>query len=303
MSLTILVDGNSIANRYYYGAKGDDGGLTSKSGVPISICSGFIGHLAKLISEHKPDRLIVAFDCGDKPTFRHRIYPAYKLNRTKKEDDFYEDFNNLEMILNAIGCETVKVPGYEADDIIGTLAQIAINHLVKIASCDKDLYQLIDPDEAITVIKFDGKIVGVNEVVNDFGISPWQIVDYLALVGDASDNIPGVKGIGAKGAIKLLQEYSSIEKIYASEDSPQILPKVWTKLQDGEGSAILSKELATIYKKVPFDREINGDIGDIQVDNFDSFNELGLRASFDKLRNSLNLIYSSGRYIFRNAPF
>jgi DNA polymerase-1 len=125
----------------------------------------------------------------------------------------------------------------------------------------------------------------------------------LALVGDASDNIPGVKGIGAKGAIKLLQEYSSIEKIYASEDSPQILPKVWTKLQDGEGSAILSKELATIYKKVPFDREINGDIGDIQVDNFDSFNELGLRASFDKLRNSLNLIYSSGRYIFRNAPF
>ncbi|MEQ8462900.1 DNA polymerase I [Coleofasciculus sp. E1-EBD-02] len=266
--LFILVDGHSLAFRSYYAfAKGRDGGLRTKSGIPTSVCFGFLKSLLEVISSQQPQAMAVAFDL-ELPTFRHEADDTYKADRPETPEDFIPDLQNLKELLTALNLPVLAVPGYEADDVLATLAHRATDegYQVKILTGDRDLFQLIDPQKSITVLYLShkalksGSSTGLEEystqgVKNKLGITPEQVVDYKALCGDKSDNIPGVRGIGEKTAVKLLNDFGSLEGIYASLD--QIKGAVKTKLETGKQDAEHSKYLAQLAFDAPVDVELN----------------------------------------------
>lgn len=256
----LLIDGHSLAFRSYFAhAKGRDGGLRTSTGIPTSVCYGFLKSLLDTLEAEKPDYVAIAFDMGD-PTFRHEADETYKAGRPETPEDFIPDLQNLQELLAALNLPVLTVSGYEADDIIGTLARRAVaEHLrVKVLSGDRDLFQLVDPQQNVTVLYLSTsfgkgtpppKEFGVEQVQNKMGILPSQIVDYKALCGDASDNIPGVRGIGDKTAVQLLTTYGSLDQIYASLD--QIKGAVKKKLEDGKEAALHSQYMAQIHLDVP----------------------------------------------------
>jgi DNA polymerase I len=262
----ILVDGHSLAYRSYYAfAKGNDGGLRTKTGIPTSVCFGFLKSLLEVMATEQPQAMAIAFDLG-LPTFRHEADDTYKADRPGTPEDFIPDLKNLQELLDALNLKIVTAPGYEADDVLGTLAQKVAEsgYKVKILTGDRDLYQLIDPDKDISVLYFSPDTlkrstnVGISEfsveqVKEKLGIEPSQVVDYKALCGDKSDNIPGVRGIGEKTAVQLLKEYGSLEKIYAALG--QIKGATQKKLEAGKEDAKKSRYLAAIVLDVPL--EIN----------------------------------------------
>ncbi|MUG94723.1 DNA polymerase I [Scytonema sp. UIC 10036] len=263
----ILVDGHSLAFRSYYAfAKGKDGGgLRTKTGIPTSVCFGFLKSLLEVMATEQPQAMAIAFDLG-LPTFRHEADDTYKADRPGTPEDFIPDLKNLQELLDALNLKIVTAPGYEADDVLGTLAQkaAASGYKVKILTGDRDLYQLIDPNKDISVLYFSPDALkrntnagisefGVEQVKEKLGIEPSQVVDYKALCGDKSDNIPGVRGIGEKTAVQLLKEYGSLEKIYASLG--QIKGATQKKLEAGKEDAEKSHYLAAIVLNVPL--EIN----------------------------------------------
>jgi DNA polymerase I len=221
----ILIDGHSLAFRSYYAhAKGRDGGLRTSTGIPTSVSYGFLKSLLDTLDQEKPEYVAIAFDLSD-PTFRHEADETYKAGRAETPEDFIPDIINLQEILTALNLPVLKLSGYEADDIIGTLATQAkaIGMRVQILSGDRDLFQLVDPEGLVTVLYLSTsygkgtpppKEFGMEEVTTKMSVSPSQVVDYKALCGDASDNIPGVRGIGDKTAVQLLKTYGSLEKIY-----------------------------------------------------------------------------------------
>jgi DNA polymerase-1 len=258
----ILVDGHSLAFRSYFAfAKGRDGGLRTKTGIPTSVSYGFLKALLEVMESEKPQYVAIAFDVGEK-TFRHDHDASYKEGRPEAPEDFLTDLMNLQELLVALNLPVFTVPGYEADDIIGTLAKRAreSGFRVKVLSGDRDLFQLVDPEGSTTVLYLSTtygkgtsppKEFGAQQVKEKLGIAPSQVVDFKALCGDSSDNIPGVRGIGEKTAVQLLTEYGSLDQIYASLDSMKGALK--KKLAEGRDDALRSQYLAQIHLDVPLD--------------------------------------------------
>jgi DNA polymerase-1 len=276
--LLILVDGHSLAFRSYYAfAKGRDGGLrTQKTGIPTSVCFGFLKSLLEVMGSEQPQSMAVAFDTKA-PTFRHEADDTYKADRPDTPEDFIPDLENLKELLAALRVPVVTSPGYEADDVLATLAIQGSEkgYRVKILTGDRDLYQLIDPEKGISILYLStdflkrGRSTGPTEfgpqqVKEKLGIFPSQVVDYKALCGDKSDNIPGVRGIGDTTAVKLLNQYGTLEAIYASLD--QIKGAVKTKLEVGKQDAEHSRYLA----QLKFDAPVNIELEDGKLEGFDT---------------------------------
>ncbi|WP_071188564.1 DNA polymerase I [Trichormus sp. NMC-1] len=272
----ILVDGHSLAFRSYFAfAKGKNGGLRTKAGIPTSVCFGFLKCLLEVITTQQPQAIAVAFDLK-LPTFRHEADNTYKAGRAETPEDFIPDLANLQELLNGFNLPILTAPGYEADDVLGTLAQkaAAAGYRVKILSGDKDLFQLIDADKGITVLNFSPEALKrstnsitefrAEQVQEKLGILPTQIVDFKALCGDKSDNIPGVKGIGEKTSVKLLNTYNSLDNVYDSLNEIQGTTK--EKLINGKENAFHSRYLAQIIVDVP----IEVDLEDCKLTGFDS---------------------------------
>ena len=251
MKKVILVDGNNLMFRSYYATVYSGNSMKTKDGFPTNALYGFINMINKIISEEQPKYLMVAFDIGK--TFRHDNYTEYKGGRIETPDDLKLQFPKAKEILEAMGIKYLECEGYEADDIIGTFAKMVDNndeYIATIVSSDKDLLQLISNDVEVKLLKQKDYIRMNRDVFFEtYGIEPIKMIDLKALMGDSSDNIPGVKGIGEKTALKLLQKYNSIENIYVNIN--EITGAAKTKLEDGKDSAFMSKSLATIYTEVP----------------------------------------------------
>ncbi len=257
----ILVDGHSLAFRSYFAfAKGKDGGLRTKEGIPTSVCFGFLKSLLEVMATQQPEAMAVAFDLG-LPTFRHEADDTYKADRPGTPEDFVPDLKNLHELLEGLNLQIVTAAGFEADDVLGTLAlkASAAGYQVRILTGDRDLFQLIDPEKEIGVLYLNTTFIqrggtgptefGVEQVKGKLGVLPSQVVDYKALCGDASDNIPGVKGIGEKTAVQLLSTYNDLDNIYASLD--QIKGATKKKLEEGKEAAYHSRHLAQLVLDVP----------------------------------------------------
>lgn len=276
MPTLLLVDGHSLAFRSFYAfAKNAEGGLRTSKGVPTSVCYGFLKSLLDMMEVEKPQYAAVAFDLAQ-PTFRHEADTGYKDGRPETPEGFIEDVNNLQELLTDFGLNIYTAPGFEADDVIGTLAHQgkAAGLRVKILSGDQDLFQLIDPEEQITVLHLGNAFAkgAKNGLAQEFkaeqvkaklDILPSQVVDYKALCGDSSDNIPGVKGIGAKTAAKLLAEFGDLDTIYANIDN--IKGATQKKLLEGKESAYHSRFMA----KIVTDVDLGADLATCKLDGFD----------------------------------
>ena len=257
MKKVILIDGNNLLFRSYYATAYRGPILRNSKGFPTNGLYGFINMLNKIISEEKPSYMMIAFDKGK--TFRHEKYDGYKDGRRATPDDLKMQFPIAKEIAKAMGIPCFEIDNYEADDIIGTFAkEVDENNdfISTIISSDKDLLQLISDDNEVKLLK-QSDFVRMNKetFIETYGFTPEKMVDLKGLMGDASDNIPGVKGIGEKGAIKLIQDYGTIENLYNHID--EIKGKTKEKLEEGKTSAFFSKELATIYKDVPIDKDLN----------------------------------------------
>jgi DNA polymerase-1 len=262
----VLVDGHSLAFRSYFAfAKGRDGGLRTKNGIPTSVCFGFIKSLLEVMEKQQPEAIAVAFDLG-LPTFRHQADDTYKADRPGTPEDFIPDLENLHELLTGLNLPIITAPGFEADDVLGTLAQKAsqAGYQVKILTGDRDLFQLVDKQKQISVLYLNKEALQRSstgpkefhseEVKQKLGVLPTQVVDFKALCGDKSDNIPGVKGIGEKTAVQLLDSYGSLDKIYQSLD--EIKGAARKKLEAGKEDADKSKFLAKIVEDVPLEVDL-----------------------------------------------
>ncbi|PIS10253.1 MAG: DNA polymerase I [Bdellovibrio sp. CG10_big_fil_rev_8_21_14_0_10_47_8] len=245
MKKLFLVDVSSLFFRAFYAVRP----LTSPSGLPTNAIYGFLSMLIRLLKEEKPEYLVFCYDRPE-PSFRKDIYPEYKANRTEMPEDLIPQIPYIKKLAEVLGIPSVEMLGFEADDLIGTLTCLGQKHKMEvfIVSGDKDFGQLI---KAHTYIYDTMKNVKIDSqgVIDKWGVPAEHFIDYLALIGDSSDNIPGVSGIGPKGAQKLLLEYGSLEKIY--DDVENIKGALKDKLIKGKENAFLSRELATINCRVP----------------------------------------------------
>ena len=257
MKKVILIDGNNFLFRSYYATAYSGSIMKNSSGFPTNALYGFANMINKIINEEKPEYILVAFDKGK--TFRHDNYHEYKSGRIETPDDLKVQFSVAKELLDAMGIKWFEIDGYEADDIIGTFSSkinLSDDYEGLIISSDRDLLQLITNKIKVKLLKSkDYIMMDYNTFKNEYGIEPIKIIDLKGLQGDSSDNIPGVKGIGEKTALKLLQEYGSVENIYVNLD--KIKGKLFDKLNEGKDSAFMSKQLATIYKEVPINLDFN----------------------------------------------
>src|SRR5574344_1951863 len=251
MKKVVLVDGNNLMFRSYFATLYSGSTLRNKKGFPTNAIYGFVNMINKIISEEKPMYIAVAFDIGK--TFRHEKYDYYKGKRDNTPDELKEQFPIAKQILTAMNIKYFELQGYEADDIIGTFSKKCEqddDFKALIVSSDKDLLQLITDQTEVKLLKTKDYIrMDYKTFYDTYGIEPIKMIDLKALMGDASDNIPGVKGIGEKTALKLLTTYGSLENIYDNIDS--IKGSVKDKLITYKDDAYMSKDLATIYKEVP----------------------------------------------------
>ncbi|MBO5906906.1 MAG: DNA polymerase I [Clostridia bacterium] len=256
MKKILVVDGNSIINRAYYGMRP----LTTKSGKTTHAVYGMINIISRQLSQIKPDFAAVAFDVKH-PTFRHEMYSEYKAGRHATPEDLLSQFPDAKECLQLMGLHVLELPGYEADDIQGTVAKMAHSEPdveSYILSGDRDLLQLID--DKITVLLAttgDTKTVNEAEFTSEYGIRPSQFVEMKALMGDSSDNIPGVAGIGKKGAASLIQNFGTLDGIYENIESPLITKGTREKLKNDKDNAYLSLKLAKINTDAPINLTLN----------------------------------------------
>ena len=289
MKKLLILDSNSIINRAFYGIRP----LSAADGTPTNAIYGFLNILAKLINEQKPDYLCAAFDLKA-PTFRHKMYDGYKAQRRPMPDDLRVQMPIAKDILRAMGVTLLEKEGYEADDIIGTVSRICGKNDIEcfIATGDKDDLQLADPHTRIilTVTRMgqnETTIYDEAAVRERYHVSPVEFIDVKALMGDPSDNIPGVKGIGEKTAMSLIEQFHNIEYIYENLDSIGVKGKMLEKLRDGKESAFLSKTLATIELNAPIDFSVedcvfsgfDGENGEL----FSLLQKLGLNSVIKKM--------------------
>lgn len=253
MKKIVLVDGNNLLFRSYYATLYTGNIMRNKDGFPTNGVYGFVNMINKIVNDEKPEYMMVAFDIGK--TFRHEKYERYKDGRKETPDDLKVQFPIAKKILAAMGIKYLECAGYEADDIIGTVSMWCEKdpeYEALIVSSDKDLLQLISDETMVKLLKTKDYIMMDRKTFNEtYGFEPIHMIDLKALMGDASDNIPGVRGIGEKGAIKLVSEYTTIENIYANINN--IKGATQTKLIEGKDDAYYSKDLVTIYREVPLD--------------------------------------------------
>ncbi|MDY2988186.1 MAG: 5'-3' exonuclease H3TH domain-containing protein, partial [Oscillospiraceae bacterium] len=223
---------------------------------------GFLTMLHKIKEDTNPDAVAVAFDMRA-PTFRHKEYDGYKAQRRGMPPELAQQLPILKELLTLLGYQIVECEGYEADDILGTLARVCTEegHECVLATGDRDSLQLVNPSVTVRLAatKFGQPVVTVYDeakIKEDYGVTPHQLIDIKALQGDSSDNIPGVSGIGAKGAADLIQKYGSIEAIYQNFDQLDLKPAMRKKLEEGKESAFLSYKLGTICLQAPIDTNL-----------------------------------------------
>lgn len=251
MKKIILVDGNNLLFRSYYATSYSGVIMKNSKGFPTNGLYGFIKMINKIIEEEKPNYILVAFDKGK--TFRHEKYSEYKAGRREMPEELKLQFPKAKEVLDAMGIKHFEIDNYEADDIIGTLAKtvdMEDEFIATIISSDKDLLQLISKEVEVKLLKTKGFIRFDEKTFKDtYGTTPIHMIDLKALMGDASDHIQGVKGIGEKTAINLLTKYQSLDNVY--EHLNEIGGKTKEKLEQGKDDAYMSYDLATIYKEVP----------------------------------------------------
>lgn len=250
MKKLLAIDGNSIINRAYYGIRP----LTTKDGLFTNAIYGLVNTVNSNIQSVKPDFCAAAFDLKA-PTFRHLKYDGYKATRKGMPDELAMQLPYAKSVLEAMGVHTLECAGYEADDILGTLARLceeSDDTEGYILTGDRDALQLIGEHVKILLVKNSGiELYDKDRFIAEYNAPPDKLVDIKALMGDSSDNIPGVPGIGEKTALKLIADFHSLDEIYASEDLPGVTRSVKEKLNSGKESAYMSYELAKIFKEVP----------------------------------------------------
>ena len=256
MKKIILVDGNNLLFRSFYATAYQGVIMKNSKGFPTNALYGFINMMNKIIKEENPTYIMVAFDKGK--TFRHDKYEEYKAGRQAMPDELKLQFPKAKEVLGAMGIKHYETDNYEADDIIGTLSKRVDEEdefIATIVSSDKDLLQLISDEVDVKLLKQSGHIMMTKEEFrNTYQVDPIHMIDLKALMGDASDHIPGVKGIGEKTAINLLVKYGSLDNLYANIDS--VTGKTKDKLIEDKDNAYMSYDLATIYREVPLDFDL-----------------------------------------------
>ena len=286
MKKIILIDGNNLMFRSYYATFYSGANMKNSKGLPTNALFSFVTMINKIIKEENPEYIAVAFDIGK--NFRKKEFSFYKEGRQNTPDELKLQMPYARKILNAMGIKYLELEPYEADDIIGTLTKMILedeDYDATIISSDKDLLQLINYETDVKLLKQSG-FIRYNEKTfkEEFGIDPINIIDLKALMGDSSDNIPGVKGIGEKGALKLLREYKTIENLYDNID--KIKGSTHDKLVTYKDDAFMSKKIATIYQDVP----LNINLNDLKYagPNNDLLYEIYSELEFNSLLSSLN---------------
>lgn len=283
MGKALIFDGNSILNRAFYGVRP----LNAPDGLPTNALFGFVGMINKAFSQigGNPDHAAIAFDLKEK-TFRHKACESYKATRKPMPDDLALQLPFAHEIASALGLKVIEIAGYEADDILGTLSHefTKLGEHTFIVTGDRDSFQLINENVTVLLASNDEtKVTTPLEIKEKYGVDPKKLIDIKAIMGDSSDNITGVPGIGEKGAIKLITEYGSLDNVYAHLD--EITGSTNKKLAEGKESAYISRFLAEIKLDVPLDCEI----GDCSYDGTDIlklrelYTRLGFRQFLDKL--------------------
>lgn len=288
MKKLLIIDGNSILNRAYYGIRP----LTAPDGTPTNAVYGFLNILLKHLDEESYDYLCVAFDVKEK-TFRHKRYELYKAQRKPAPEDFLVQLPLMKEVLADMNCMCMELPGYEADDIIGTVSKICDQSDVEcnILTGDKDDLQLISDNTTVKlVVTRMGRTTTTDyhpeQFREKYGIEPSEFIDVKALMGDASDNIPGVAGVGEKTAMSLIQNYKNIDYIYEHIDELEIKEGVRNKLKNDRDNAYLSYELATIDRNAPIDFDFSAAVrcGYNESELAALFTRLNFRSFISKLK-------------------
>jgi DNA polymerase-1 len=282
-----LIDGHALAYRMYYaltaGGSNTQSWHTSK-GEPTAGIYGFAREMIRILEQEQPEYMAVAFDTGK--TFRDEMYPEYKATRAKMPDDLRPQIERIRQMVDAFNLPRLEMEGYEADDVLGSVAKQAVAQGlgVKIITGDRDLLQLVGERTAVYVAGDDKTYVTAQDVqASKFGVRPDQVVDYKAIVGDKSDNIPGVPGVGEKTALGLLEKFGTLDEIYAHLD--EVETRWRARLEDGKASAWLSRDLATIRTDLP----VNLDLEHARANQLDAaaltafFTELEFRSLLKKV--------------------
>lgn len=265
MNPLFIVDGYSILFRNYYSI----GEMATSQNVPIGAVFGFCRTIFSLITRYNVQNIVVALDSGKK-TFRSELFTEYKVNRPTAPDDLIPQFAVIDEFLTAANITHFRKDGYEADDIIASIIKKESGREVVIVTSDKDLMQLVS-DTTRCLDFFAGKFSGTEDVIAKFGIEPRFITDYLAMVGDKSDNVPGIKGCGSKNAVSLIQKFGTVEEIIANIaniENPRIKKAIAEHAQMG----LLSKQLVTLYNTIQLDYESH-EVTDLNMQDLMQFLE------------------------------
>ena len=282
----LILDGNSIVNRAFYGVRM----LNAPDGMPTNGVYGFLSILRKLLDEEKPEAVCVAFDLKA-PTFRHLRYEGYKAQRKGMPEELAVQMPILKQVLDAMGILRLELEGFEADDLLGTVAAKCENNgwECRIVTGDKDSFQLISETTHVCHVKSRMGQTTTTEYTpelffEEYGFEPKCIIDLKALMGDASDNIPGVPGVGEKTAMALVQKYKHLETIYAELDTLDVKEGMRRKLREGKDSAFLSFELATIHTDAPIEFSPEDAVWheDYRPELYDLFKKLGFNKFIEK---------------------
>lgn len=288
----VIIDAMALAYRAYFAFINRP--LTNSKGEATSAVYGFLNQLIKVFEDHKPDYLAVAFDSKEK-TFRHEKYDAYKSSRDAMPNDMIPQLQRIKDIVLALNIPLYILPRYEADDIVGTAVRKAekLGLLSYAITPDKDYFQLItDKTNVVRPGKMSDEAIlyDKQKVIDELGFEPKYMVDYLALIGDSSDDIPGVAGIGPKGAVPLIQKYGTIENIYKHIDEID-KAGIKKKLENSKENAFLSKDLATIYCEVPIDFDFEH--AKFTLPNFEKIKEILFELEFKAIYAKLIKFYQS----------
>lgn len=307
MNRLVLIDGHAIIHRAYWALPP----LTSSQGQQVNAVYGFVSMLLRVIDDLKPTYLAVAFDLPT-PTFRHEAYIGYQAKRPAMEEGMKEQIDLVHEFVVAVGIPIYTAAGYEADDVIGTIAKQAAKRKqigeVVIVTGDRDILQLVDKKiKVYAPIKglSESRLFNAKEVKEYMGVTPQKIIDYKALIGDQSDNYPGVPGIGPKTAIGLLERFGSIEKIYKAvknKKTKSIDESVLKKLLDGYDSAMLSKKLATIVTDAPVTfSSKNAKLGDLSKNEkfISKLREFGFRSLVKRLTGESESLRTQSKTKFK----
>ena len=293
----LALDGNSIINRAFYGIRV----LSTKDGVFTNAIYGFMNILLKLIENNNPDLIIAAFDLKA-PTFRHKMYSEYKAGRKPMPEELRMQIPIMKDLLKAFGCAVLEKEGYEADDILGTIAKKCNDNgdTCVIATGDRDSLQLVSENVTVQLAATKAgapevRIYDVDKIKEEYGVTPTQMIEIKALQGDASDNIPGVAGVGPKTAGTLIQKFGTVENLYENIETADIRENLKNKLIADKDNAFLSKTLGTINCEVPIeipneakrnDEELKSHL--IHLEMFKLLDKLNLDSETDSKSNSVS---------------